>query len=120
MSSYVDRICQAFGGPRRLAAALRYPVRTVYSWRDAKHIPAKHHQAILDAATAGGVLLGPSSFAAVDNADPEVLMSEIRRLSAELAARTEAGTTRETDSPSVNSTAINFPVTAEGGSIAAT
>ena len=49
-------------GAGRLAKTLKLPRSTVYSWRDAGIIPAKHHAQILAAAKDAGVELTPSDF----------------------------------------------------------
>lgn len=49
-------------GAGQLAKCLGLPRSTVYSWRDAGIIPAKHHAQILAAAKEAGVELSPSDF----------------------------------------------------------
>lgn len=60
--SYATRIVEKLGGTRKAAALLGIPPSTVQSWKDAGLIPAKHQQAVLAAARAGGIDLAPADF----------------------------------------------------------
>lgn len=56
-------VIDRFGGGR-LARCLGLPKSTVYSWRQAGVIPAKHHASIMAAAQAEGIELSPADFMA--------------------------------------------------------
>jgi hypothetical protein len=62
MASRAAQIVQKLGGTRPLAAVLALPVSTVQSWKRAGRIPARHQEAVLRAAAALEVPLGPEAF----------------------------------------------------------
>ena len=62
MASRATEIVQKLGGTRALAGVLRLPVSTVQSWKRAGQIPARHQEAVLEAAAALSVPLGPEAF----------------------------------------------------------
>jgi len=70
--SYVDRIVQAFGGVRPMARRLGRQPSTVAAWLARGSIPDRNKPAILEAAHADGLGLGPADFlpGAASGADP--------------------------------------------------
>jgi DNA-binding transcriptional regulator YdaS (Cro superfamily) len=56
------RIIAAFGGTRKMADIINVPPSTVQSWKDAGVIPARRHQAVLDAARENEVAITPADF----------------------------------------------------------
>lgn len=49
-------------GEAKMASYLGFPKTTIFSWRKAGIIPAKHHPAVLDAAKRAGISLRPADF----------------------------------------------------------
>lgn len=68
MSSRATEIVQKLGGTRPLAGALKLPASTVQSWKRAGRIPARHQEAVLEAAALLKVALSPEAFF-----DPQVV-----------------------------------------------
>jgi hypothetical protein len=62
MSKPIDTIIDRFGGVTKLARALSLPVTTVHSWKRRGCIPSGHQGAILAAARANEVAIGPADF----------------------------------------------------------
>jgi hypothetical protein len=60
--NYVNRILDAFGGPRALAKAGGWPPSTVYDWKYSRSIPAKKQRVIMDLAKAQGIKIKPADF----------------------------------------------------------
>lgn len=64
-------IIDKFNGTRAMATALKLPPSTVQSWKVSGFIPARHQQAVLEAARAGGIDLTPSDFFEVPDDDAQ-------------------------------------------------
>lgn len=60
--SYVNRIIEAFGGVRPMAALVGRPVSTVQSWKVRGSIPDACKAEVLGKATSAGIVLTPADF----------------------------------------------------------
>lgn len=60
--TYVNKIVDAFGGIRPMAAAIKRPVSTVKSWKDRGSIPDPSKPEVLAVAQANGLPLGREDF----------------------------------------------------------
>lgn len=67
--TYIEKIVDAFGGVRPLAAAMARPVSTVSSWKRRGSIPDDQKPDILKASDALGLGLTPADFFPFDNQD---------------------------------------------------
>lgn len=68
--SYVDRIIDAFGGIRPMAAAIGKPPSTVQSWKVRRSIPDEHKKLVWEKAQSADVELSPSDFVPFDTREP--------------------------------------------------
>lgn len=68
--TYVEKICEAFGGVRPMARALRLPVSTVQSWKDRGTIPDARKSDVMFKARQLDLGLGWSDFLPADITDP--------------------------------------------------
>ena len=64
--AYVEKICEAFGGVRPMARALRLPVSTVQSWKDRGSIPDQRKSDVMFVARQLDLSLVWSDFLPVD------------------------------------------------------
>lgn len=69
--AHAVKIFEAFGGTRKLAAAIGFPPSTVQYWKESGLIPAKHQQLVLEKARELDLQIGPADFFdAPDAAEP--------------------------------------------------
>jgi len=66
-----ERVIEAFGGIRPMAAKLTVPVTTVQGWKRRNAIPEQRHADILAAARTHGIALDPAELARTRPATPE-------------------------------------------------
>ncbi|MGO4125671.1 uroporphyrinogen-III synthase [Inquilinus sp. YAF38] len=66
-----ERVIEAFGGIRPMAAKLTVPVTTVQGWKRRNAIPEQRHADILAAAKTHGIALDPAELARTRPATPE-------------------------------------------------
>ncbi|MGK9164877.1 uroporphyrinogen-III synthase [Inquilinus limosus] len=66
-----ERVIEAFGGIRPMAAKLTVPVTTVQGWKRRNAIPEQRHADILAAAKTHGITLDPAELARTRPATPE-------------------------------------------------
>ena len=66
--SQAEFIIEKFGGVRPMASALGAPPTTIQGWKERGFIPARRQSAVLAAARARGIELGPADFFAADAA----------------------------------------------------
>jgi uroporphyrinogen-III synthase len=71
-----ERVIEAFGGIRPMAAKLTVPVTTVQGWKRRNAIPEQRHADILAAAKTHGIALDPAELARTRPATPEEGASE--------------------------------------------
>jgi len=76
-----ERIIEAFGGIRPMAAKLTVPVTTVQGWKRRNAIPEQRHADIQAAAKTHGIALDPAELARTRPATPEEGVSEPSDLS---------------------------------------
>ena len=60
--STAANIIDKFGGIRPMARAIGRTHSTVQGWKESGFIPARHQEAVMAAAKAAGVDLGPADF----------------------------------------------------------